>query len=492
MTTENPDDIYYSQLSQPRAFDGASTRYKTEQRGLLNYPSDEIAVRELLLLQMRSAHALRNDGYAATARKKYVTSLGAIKVIWKNKNKKGNTQMQDLWDEFADNPNHDGIGTLANTQSVWNHSIFSTGNAYSQILVQKTDNTNTIPLKLKAIPSQMHDIAYRGTSPQDNIKFGMKFDPNGVPLSYFFRENLYNSYWYNSFDLNSNTFKPVEIDKSDIIHIFEREEPGQWIGIPKLAPVLIDLYDIEDLTDATIAKQKAAQAISWIIENTNPQNMTGIGVAKSVVDVNESTGKKDQKLVFNSYGGNVQYMNKGEKIHFYQSTDIGSNLAVLIRSELRKIASTCHVPYHSLTGDTDGLDFSSIRAIGIELRNRLEYIHHFMTIPLGLTPLCKTFANYAKFYNKRVTNTIPVFQLPRWYGVDELKDTQADVLEVQMGFATLEAKLQERHTTFEQIVEDAKRNQEQLKPLGIDLYGNKNPSTSQSGNTQANINSTGN
>jgi lambda family phage portal protein len=486
-TSVTEDEIYYNVLNQPIGYEGASTRYRSDQRGLLNESADSIAVRELLLLQMRSAHAIRNNGYAKTALTKYVTALNAIEVKWKNEGKKTeNKAMQALWDEFAANPNVDNVGTLANTQSLWGAARFVDGSAHTQMLVKKKNNSNTVPLKLKVIPTQMHDIGYNGKSVNDGIKNGIKFDTDGVPVSYYYREDLYEHYWYGK----QLKFEPTQVPAEDVLHIFERVYPGQWIGVPILSSILVSLYELDELVDATVAKQKAAQAISWIVENTNPGNMLAVGSPTTVRDKDES-GVPKNKIVFKTQGGNVQYMNKGEKIHFYQSTDIGANLTSLIGSELHKIAAALDIPYHSLTGDTSGLDFSSIRAIGIELRLRLEYIHHFLTIPLGLSPLCAKFKAYAIPYNKRLASAIPTFQLPRWYGVDELKDAQADALELQMGMTTLERILQERHVTFEEVVEDAKRNEE-LKKHGIDIYGSKNKSMNQVGNKEANSNSSSN
>jgi len=115
-------DAFYSPLEQ-KAFEGASTSYKSSQRGLLTGEADTLAARELLTLQMRSNHAIRNNGYAKTAITRYATSLGAIQVNWKDDKGKSHTTMQALWDEFVANPNLDGYGTLDNTQSVW-HYLF--------------------------------------------------------------------------------------------------------------------------------------------------------------------------------------------------------------------------------------------------------------------------------------------------------------------------------------------------------------------------------
>jgi len=472
-----PESTIYSAVSQP-AYEGASTSYRRELHGLLKGEADTLAAREILNLQMRSAHSIRNNGYARTALNRYVTALDAIKVNWVDAKGRKHKIMQDYWDEFAENPNLDGFGTLKNTQSTWNSSIFITGNSFTRLQIRRTGNKNKIPLKLELIPSEFHEINYMGTNSIDLVKYGILFN-DSKPETYFFRKGIFEAVWYGK----ENPFQQIQIPANELLHIFLRDAPGQWIGIPKLASILIPLYELDDLTDATVAKQKAAQAISWIIENTNPLSMTPTGVPTDMKDGDS------EKIVFQSSGGNVQYLNKGERINFYQSTDIGPNLPNLIETELRRIAAAVDVPYHSLTGDTSGLNFSSIRAIGIELRNRLEYIHHFATIPLGLTPLTSYFKELAMVYNSKAGTAFPTYQLPRWYGVDELKDTQADLLEVQNGMATLQSKLDERHTTYEDIIADRAK----IKEMGLEhLLSGGNTMTNQLTNTQANENSSSN
>ena len=482
MTATTVDqEIYdlYPYISAP-SYEGASLAYQAERYNLHNGEHAQLAARELATLRMRSEDLVRNNAYARTALNKYKTSLSSINVNWKDATGKKHQAMQDVWDEFAANPNLDGYGTLANTQSIWHSSIFLSGASYTQMLIKREGNSNKVPIKLKGIPSSLHDITFTGVGLADTSKvtnYGITFRDSKPETYYFTKSTLEQNL------LNPSKIMPVAVPADELIHIFFRDQPGQWIGIPSLAPVLIPLYELDELTDATIAKQKVAQAIAWIIENSNTVARTPTG---SPINVKDEAG--NDKIVFKSKGGHTQYLNKGEKINFFEATDIGANLPVLIKAELHRIASVLDVPYHSLTGDTDGLDFSSIRAIGIELRNRLEYIHHFYTIPLGLAPLTAYFKKVASLYDRRVVTAIPNYQLPRWYGVDELKDTQADLLEVQNGMATLQSKLDERHTTYEEIVADM----EKRKELGIELVQTNQSLASQGNNTQANSNSTGN
>jgi len=477
-TTDPYANVMYDPIRQ-NAFEGAGVGYRNSQSSLLTGEADTLAARELLNLQMRSHHAIRNNGYAKSASIRYVTALNSIKVNWKDNKGNAHPLMQSLWDEFAANPNLDGYGTLDNTQSIWNYSMFSSGNAFTRMLIRRSGNSNKVPLKLQTIPSELHNVFYMGKNSEEITRNGITF-VDSKPTIYYFRKGIYEQQWYQV----NNTFPQVEVPADEILHMFIRENAGQWLGIPSLASILMPLYELDELTDATIAKQKAAQAIAWIVENTNPLNMTPVGSPVTVKDKNQN-----DKIVFKAAGGSTQYLNKGEKINFYQSTDIGANLPVLVKSELHRISAAVGIPYHTLTGDLDGLNFSSIRAIGIELRNRLEYIHHFYTIPLGLNPLTGYFKSLAVLGSKKVANASPSYQLPRWYGVDELKDTQADLLEVQNGMATLQSKLDERHTTFEEIIADRTK----IKDAGLDVLLNPTPtSMSQSNNIKANTNSSSN
>lgn len=472
------EEIVYNTITQPIAFEGASTSYKNAQKGLLTGDSDTLAAREIANLQMRSAHAIRNNGYGKAALVKYVTSLNAVKIHWRDKKGKKHKKMQALWQEFVKNPNLDGYGTFANTQSIWHSSSFLTGTAFTRMVIQRRGNKNIVPLKLQTIPTTLHDIFYQGKSPNDNIKNGIEFS-NSRPVNYYFRKGIHEQLWNGI----ANPFDYTIIPAEELTHQFIREEPGQWIGIPSLASVLIPLYEIDELVEATVAKQKAAQAIAWIIENTNPMSMTPTGSPTTVLDEDDN-----DKIVFKTTGGNTQYLNKGEKINFYQSTDIGANLPILIQSELRRVASAVGVPYHSLTGDTGDLDFSSLRAIAVEFRQRLEYIHHFYTIPLSIEPIVERFKELAVLYSSKVSNAEPAYQLPRWFGVDDLKDAQADVLELNYGMGTLQQKLDERHLTFEDVMESAAMVKELEATLGRPLGGGT--STQQGNNMESNSNST--
>lgn len=467
-------------------FEGAETGYKIGLRGIFKGEADRLAARELAYLQARSSHLCRNNGYAKIALKNWVTKAGYIKTVWKYKDGSSHKLMQGYWDEFAANPCIDGFGDMKVVQGISNSSLFITGNSYIRKLIIRTGNSNVVPLKLQQIPSILHDTFWNTSLTEQltkPVRYGIKFS-NSVPESYFFRKSL-----LEQAELYKPSLTHVEVPADELIHSFIREEPGQWLGIPFLGSVILSLYALEDLMTATINKQKAAQSISVIVESTG-QALAQLPVG-GIQTVKDENG--EDKLTFrnSTEESQVLYPKKGEAVKMFQGTDIGNNFGVLIEKELRKIATVADALYHELTGDTSGLNYSSLIGLGIQSRNRLEYLHNSLLIPLRDKPIADAFKELAVLYNPKCSSAVPYFQLPRWRGIDELKDIQADLLELQSGMGIITDKLAERGLTMEDIEAD-QVNRDLFSDMGINLtLDTANPSIQQNEDTQSNSNSTG-
>lgn len=479
---EDSDLVYASLTSSGSNFEGAATNYKTGLRGLLDGEADTLAVRELRYLQSRSKHLTRNNGHARIALKSWVTNVGNIKTVWKTKNGKVHKVMQGYWEEFIKNPSFDGFGDMDTFQGVSNSSIFSTGTSYIRKLIIR-DGKSTVPLKLQLIPSVLHDVAFNQgfiDTSDKVIRYGMTF-VDSVPTEYHFRKSVLDRPLYG---VNPRVTVPAD----EIIHTFIRDEPGQWLGIPLLSSVILSLYELDDLLTATVSKQKAAQSLAILIEQTaNTIAQLPVGGHKEILTPD---GKK--KVIFQSDAAEAQvlYLNKGESAKMFQGTDIGANFGVLADLELRKIATVADLAYHQLTGDVSGLNYSSLIGIAIQSRNRLEYLHNTLFIPLREAPIADAFKELAVLYNPKVASAVPYFQLPRWRGIDDLKDAQSDLLELQNGLGTYTDKLAERGLSVEDILAD-RESMKELEAFGVTFTSaDANTSMAQANNTQANSNTT--
>lgn len=468
-----PNEEFAHMPLRQTAYDGASEHYRLEQKGLHGGTQDRLAAGELRNLWMRSHHAIRNHGWAASAKLQHRMNLGAIKVVWKLSGGEPDLKLQIIWDEFASNPNLDGFGTLANTQDGWNSATFESGEAITRMIIKRRKGFK-IPLVLQAIESEFLDPQFTGINNDKNIQQSIKFK-NSLPVTYYFSKTIHN------LNLFVGDTERVAIPAVDILHMFDRQRPGQWRGIPSLTPVLLPLYELDELMDATVNKQKAAQAITWIIENTNLAAAMAIGTVTTTDDETDVDADGNRRRISQAGSANVQYMNKGEKIHLSQGTDIGNNFESLIKVQLRLIAKTVGLSAEMLTGDLEGISFSSLKFIINEMKARAEFIYQFQTISLGLQPLCNRFQELAGLFgNKKMLKSTASFQLPRRRSIDDLKDTQADLLEITSSLNTLENKLSERNLSLDDIIADKAK----MEAAGIMLVAE-----AQSENVKPNSNS---
>lgn len=477
------EEVTYHYYQTSGAYEGAATYYKEQLKSLAQGDSNQLAISELVNLRLRSRHAFRNNGYIKAAHDRFLEGQGEVYVNWVNKKGKKHTLMQELWDEFYKSPSLDDYGDFATFQAVLWSEYFLSGDAHTRMVIKRSPGIR-VPFKLQAIPTCLHAIGYSSylmqNEPDKNILYGMEFKES-KPVTYFYQPDAIS---LNDIKSPVNSLNVTPVPASEIVRLFKRNEPGQWLGIPELASILLPLYELDDLTDATIARQKVAQAVAWVISNSSPLSLTPTGTP---LTLNGKDGEK--KIVFKGVGGSTLYLNKGEQLTQVQSADIGPNLSVLMQHELFRIAAALGIPYHSLTGDLSGLNFSSIRAIALEFRTRVEFLHNFFMIPCVLQPITDQFYALAKLYFPAVGNAKATFQLPKFASTDPLKDTQNAVLSIQNGLGTLKSFLDQRHLEFEDILED-RALIEQLKLTN--LLDPSGANMAQANNTESNTNSSSN
>ena len=470
-----------SNLSMP-AYKGASTAFKQELRDIAGGDADYLTRYEQLILIARSRALSRNNGYASGAESKLTNRLGSIRVQWQDANGNPHDKMQAKWDAFAKNPNTDGFGDLNTTQATWLHERFQAGEAIARMVIAPTDYE--VPLKLQTIESEYLDITYMGwddpkfATPYGITRYGITFGgvAGDTPQWYHF--------WtlgkYGQYVQGENTWKRNPIPAEDILHMFERRRARQWRGVPALSPVINTLYKLIDLADATANMQTAASAIAWIVETPDIAAMNAPGTAK--ISGENYIGDAHKKIYFQNEGGSVQYLSPGEKMIPVQSTDIGNNLGDFMRKLLEEVSTGLDIPYHVLTNDTDRLDFSAIQGVLLEFRNRLEFLHHFVTIPNGIQKLTARFKELAVVFDASIADAVPVYILPKHLTIDPLKDKQATLLGIQMGLIDYTQELERAGLTPEQ----AEASRALLKRLGLNgLLDVQSPAKDPSSNNKA-------
>lgn len=452
-------------------YEAAGMGPRMQRKGLVGVggPNADIS-RSLPNLVKRSHHAMRNNPYAVKAKETYVSSVigNGLTAIWPNE------QMQQLWDYWAEHCSADDRGSMLDLQMLAAATQFESGEVLARRRLRSAGDGLAVPLQIQLLEGSHLDIGYNVYRKHNPVLQGIQFDALD-------NRQYYHLWKYNPEDLSgiAEINERRGVKAQDVIHLFRRLRPGQIRGIPELTPVLIRLYEIDEMQDATLVKQKTAQLFAWIITQEAPQagevsETNDIGEGMELGEAVEApTGEQLSKIV----PGAAHYLQEGEKIEFSSPDGIGANYAAWLKTELRAVAAGAGITYEQLTGDLEGVNYSSIRAGLIEFRRRIEQLQLTLFINRFMQPIAQWFADTVvaqglvdlSGYWFEPWKHLPKFGSPKWDWVDPVKDVMGDILEVRGGLSTLKAKLAERNMPFEDTVAQLAVEQ------AIDLVLDTNP-----------------
>ncbi|SHK53637.1 phage portal protein [Halomonas caseinilytica] len=436
-------------------YEGASTGRRMAGKGnAATGPNGPIS-RSLPTLWARSHNAIRNNAYAQSAKEKYVSNLvgTGIRPQWNE------PEIQALWDRWASECDADGVDNFYGLQALAAGSQFEAGEALARIRYRRPSDGLSVPMQLQLIEAEHLDPGYSSAFGDRLIKIGIEFDAIG-------RRRAFHLWRFHPHEqLTSRLNERVPVPADNVVHMFRRTRPGQLRGVPELTSVLVRLYEIDEMQDATLARQKLAQLFGAFVkrktghdpEDDGPPFGNMVSMPGEVEPLEEFTP------------GGIHYLEDDEEVSFSNPPDIGGNYTEWLRSELLAVAAGAGITYEQLTGDLKGVNYSSIRAGVIEFRRRVEALQGVLLVHQW----CRRIA--AKWLDVAVTSgalRLPDYWAnrsrylaidwiaPKWAWVDPLKEVSADLLEVRAGFKPRSEAAGERGWALDQLdAEIAKGNQ---------------------------------
>jgi len=193
----------------------------------------------------------------------------------------------------------------------------------------------------------------------------------------------------------------------------------------------VPLLNIEDVTDATIVRQKASTAVAWVVKKHSSSDVNPLGEA-SMESFNTDKGEEKRRVIDEVDAGGVHYLESDEDLIQTDPSDIGNNLIVLLESQLRKAAVGVGLTYEILTGDLTKVNFSSIRAGMLDFRKRVEVIQNILIIGEGLQPIADMFQEFCSAWTSKDFSKEKIsWYLPKKEGIDPAKDIKADIQALQ-------------------------------------------------------------
>lgn len=441
-----------------RAYEGASSGYRMKHKGLGGGGPNISTAFALPNLRDRSRHAVRNNPYATKAVEAYVSNLvgSGIKAKWPD------AVLQSHWEQWVADCDYDDDESFHGLQALVARGQFEAGEILTRFRVRRKGAGLRVPLQLQVIEADHLDIAYSETfNPNKVIRNGIEFNRAG-------KKSRYHLWQQHPADFGGANTR-VGIKADDMLHVYRKLRAGQLRGIPELSAILVRLYEIDEMQDATLVRQKTAALFGWIVRkrDAGEQYLPGAPTGTITPDGSPVEEGEEREVITEIKPGGVHYLEDDEDITFSEPADIAGIYVDYLKSELHAVAAGGGLTYEQLTGDLAGVNYSSIRAGLIEFRRRIEFlqltllIHKFcqpvaakwlrVAVITGVAPAHITLDNYSQY--------LPEWRPPKWDWVDPLKDVQGDLLEIQAGLATLRSKQLERGLDPEETIEQLKLEQ---------------------------------
>lgn len=175
---------------------------------------------------------------------------------------------------------------------------------------------------------------------------GIEYDDNDAPLSYWFKSRRFGNY--------VEKFQQVaafgKSGRVNVLHLFERERPGQRRGIPILAPVMEQLKQLGRYSDAELMSTIISSFFTVFIKTDTPSTpgfSTPYNPFDGIGNPNMSPSVKDENKVELGAGA-VVGLGENQSIDIANPTRPNANFEPFFLAFCKQIGSALEIPFEQL------------------------------------------------------------------------------------------------------------------------------------------------
>jgi len=367
-------------------------------------------------------------------------------------------RLQTLWLRWTDHAAPDGLADFYGLQAMAVRAMVESGESFARLRV--ASDASGLPLHLELldreqVPMDLHREIGGGA----RIRAGIEFDAAG-------RRGAYRVLSSRPGDpLGCRRMDPLRVPAADCLHLFKPLAAGQLRGITWLAPVLLRLHELDQFEDAALVKAKVAALFTGFI--TDPDGTAG-GLSGTNAGGALTVGMEPGSLIPLPPGTDIRFSNPTEHDAY----------APFVKNHLRAVAAGLGLPYELVSGDLEGVTYSSIRAGLIEFRRRVEQLQHNVVVHLFCRPVWERFVRLAVLTGElpaRDFDRNPDAYLgcewlpPKFDYVDPMKDVQAEIMAIGAGLKSRSQAISERGYDAEQVDAEIAADRERAEGLGLDF-----------------------
>ncbi len=461
-------------------------------------------------LDDRVSDLVRNDGYlqAAAAFQKdsiigptyRLSANPAIRMLGLGENwlKEFREEVEEKFGAWANSADNWVDATRQNTFTellrLGTGCFFATGETF---MVADFDNSGKRPYRtvVQIIQNRRVRNPLDMTFDEDKVRGGIEFDRFGAPVAYYIRKADQNSIH----DLrHMMKFRKVRAytswGRKIVIHVKEQNYPGQTRGISKSVAVIKNSRIAKTFRDLTLQQAAAAASFLMFVKSEFPpevvmQMMEPGGAAAGQEFINNlfgsikefADGAEGQVID----GMKMPHLHPGTSIEVPQiskalASGVGENFE---DSVLREIARANNMTLEQFTGDYRKVNYASARAANMMTHKGLMTTKKMVTDRIATDIATLWFEDAVhlgaletmtsrvvpNFYDKGMKDAYCRFS---WIGaskgqIDGLKESQADALDVKMGFNTYKNIHAARGLDSDETWAQIKEEQGKLKDSGL-------------------------
>lgn len=361
----------------------------------------------------------------------------------------------DAWARFVDTCDPEGQQDYHGIMSTTAGALFVDGEAlhlwlddpetgvpYSQIRILEGDHLD----ESRMLPA---------STQIDRIVSGIEFDKWSRRRRYWLHPNHPGEY-----DLRGS-WQSEPVDAANIDHFYHVARPGQVRGISWLAPSIVALRGLDDVTEAVIWRKRVEACIGLVLRTPETQgSVPVVGTQKT-----DARGRVEETLA----PGKILRTGPGEDVTAFQPSSSGDAIE-FVRSQLYAFVATTGIPYHAITGDASQANYSSMRAAQLAGNVLIDMVQWLVLAPRIRAAWRRVMKREAiltgddRFISIRCELAMPV---RAW--VDPLKDITGKIAEIRAGLQSMPDALAERGVNWEQQLGEIETFLKAIDAAGIVL-----------------------
>ncbi len=331
------------------------------------------------------------------------------------------------------------------------------------------------PLRLELLERDMLDTSVDGELPGGNIaRMGKELDAKtGEIVAYHFLAR-------HPGDYQGFRRETRRIPASEIIDVHEADRISQTAGMPWLASLVMESWDLQEYRDYERIGAKLAAAFGIFVRNDNPtaNPLGGLGVVPGAPgsDWPGAWGGNVSPLPDYIEPGRIQALPYGTDITIASHNRPGTQYEPYVKESRRTQSTGLGISYEAFANDYTDASYSSARSAALEERLTYQGMQFFLS-ETYLDPVVRWFVESAWQAGLNphpmpgfAENPWPYLESfvqanPGWQWVDPAKDAAASERKIQLGLSSHYREAMQAGLDFDENAEELKRAELKLREV---------------------------